>query len=82
MARTGIDFGDSEPAYRQLAGIVRDQILSGEIPPRRAIPTSRYLCETYGVGKGTVVRAMSLLKDEGLIEAVHGRGFFAAERER
>jgi DNA-binding GntR family transcriptional regulator len=80
MAKREIDFSDREHVYRQLAGFIRDDIESGKIPARHAIPSSRDLRERYGVGKGTVVRATDLLKAEGLIEFVKGRGFFVTER--
>lgn len=78
----GIDPGVREAAYRQLAVIVREQITSGRILPGHAIPTRNELRETYEVGKTTVIRAMEILKEEGLIESEPGRGFFVAERSR
>ena len=71
-----IDREWDEPVYQQVAGILRDQITSGKIPPRRPIPSVRTLCETYGVARVTASKAVRLLADEGLVRNVPGRGWF------
>jgi GntR family transcriptional regulator len=80
MARTEIDHGDRDPLYRQLADIIRGQIESGEIPPRRAVPSKRMLRQRYDVSARTVDAAMAILRAEGLIEAEPGKGLFVTER--
>jgi DNA-binding GntR family transcriptional regulator len=80
MARTEIDHGDRDPLYRQLADIIRGQIESGEIPPRRAVPSKRMLRQRYDVSARTVDAAMGILRAEGLIEAEPGKGLFVTER--
>jgi GntR family transcriptional regulator len=75
-----IDFDGPVPVYRQLAAILRDKIKSGEIPPARPIPSKRSLKETYGVGASTVDRAVGLLREEGLLETVLGKGLFVCRR--
>ena len=80
MARTEIDHGDRDPLYRQLADIIRGQIESGEIPPRRAVPSKRLLRQRYDVSARTVDAAMAILRAEGLIEAEPGKGLFVTER--
>ena len=83
MARTEIDHGDREPVYRQLAEIIRAQIESGQIPPRRAVPSKRTLMQEHGVSARTVDSAMALLRAEGLIETEPGKGLFVVpESER
>jgi DNA-binding GntR family transcriptional regulator len=79
MARTEIDHGDRDPLYRQLADIIRGQIESGEIPPRRAVPSKRMLRQRYDVSARTVDAAMAILRSEGLIEAEPGKGLFVTE---
>ena len=79
MARTEIDHGDRDPLYRQLADIIRGQIESGEIPPRRAVPSKRLLRQRYDVSARTVDAAMAILRAEGLIEAEPGKGLFVTE---
>jgi len=71
-----IDRDWDEPVYQQVAGILRDQIKSGKIEPRRPIPSIRTLCETYGIARATAGKAIHMLSDEGLIRRVPGKGWF------
>lgn len=64
------------PVYLQLAAIIRAQIESGELEPRRPIPSKRYLVERYEVARSTVDKAVNVLKSEGLISTVPGRGLY------
>lgn len=80
-----LDPEDHIPLYLQLAAILRQQAESGEIPVYRAIPSKKALVQTYGVAPGTVERALGVLKDEGLLETVPGRGLYVTapeDRER
>jgi GntR family transcriptional regulator len=71
-----IDREWDEPVYQQVAGFLRDQIRSGQIEPRRPIPSVRTLCETYGIARATAGKAIHVLADEHLIRRVPGRGWF------
>ena len=71
-----IDRRRSAPVYEQLAGVLRQQILSGEIEPDMALPSKRELREAYHVSPGTSERAFAILREEGLIRTVPGRGVF------
>jgi GntR family transcriptional regulator len=62
----------------QLASLLRAGIASGDIGPR--VPSLTELTEETGLTLNTVQRALRILKDEGLIYAVPGRGSFVAER--
>jgi len=78
-----LDMYSDVPLYRQLADVLRQRIVSGEIPPRSPLPSGKTLVETYGVARGTVEKAIKVLQAEGLVGTVPGRGIFvvpAAER--
>ena len=75
-----IDPLDATPVYRQIAGVIRGRITSGEIPPRRAIPSEKQLMGEFGAARETVRKAVKLLRDEGLVEIVQGRGAYVTER--
>ena len=77
-----LDPDDREPLYRQLAAIIREQIQSGQIPPRRAVPSKRMLRQQYGISARTVDAAMTLLRDEGLVEREQGKGLFVTEPDQ
>lgn len=68
------------PVYVQLADILRDQIRSGELAPRRPLPSIRTLQQTYDVSDGTVKKAVAVLRAEGLVRTVTGRGVFVVDR--
>lgn len=76
-----IDADTDVPVYQQLVAILRGQIDSGEIQPRRAIPSKRLLSEEYRVSPGTVERAIQALRAEGYLKTVPGRGLFVRPPE-
>lgn len=76
-----IDREWDEPVYLQLAGIIREQINSGELEPRRPIPSVRTLTQRYGVARMTAAKAIRVLADEGLVRVVPGRGWFVAPKD-
>lgn len=71
-----IDFRSREPSYRQLAAILREKITSGEWGHDHTVPPVRQLGRDYGLSGETVVKAVAVLQDEGLVVAVPGRGTF------
>jgi GntR family transcriptional regulator len=75
-----IDHESDVPVYEQLASILRGQIESGELAPRRPLPSIRTLQQQYGVSDGTVKHALRLLKDEGLVRTVTGRGIYVRQQ--
>ncbi len=58
----------------QLAGILRERITAGKLGPR--VPSIMELAGESGLSAATVKRALRLLRDEGLIYTVPGRGTF------
>jgi DNA-binding GntR family transcriptional regulator len=67
-----------EPLYLQLAAIIRSQIGSGQLPSRTRVPSISYLAAEHDLATVTVRRAMNVLRTEGLITTVPGRGTFVA----
>ncbi len=76
LCRVPIDHEAPEPLYQQLAGILRVQIEAGDYPPRTRVPSITHLAAEHAVAEVTVRKAMAVLKDEGLIVTVPGRGTF------
>ena len=75
-----IDHLTGEPVYLQLACILREMITSGEIAPRQPMPSIKTITQQYGVAKGTAEKAFGVLRDEGLVVTVPGRGIYVIDR--
>lgn len=72
-----LDFeADDRPPYLQAAELLREEITSGRLKPGDKLPSSRTLQERYGIASSTVQNALRLLKSEGHIYSVQGRGSF------
>lgn len=71
-----IDKGSYEPAYLQLANILRQSVATGRLRPGDQLPSESQLCERYDVSPMTVRRAINLLADQGVVVAEQGRGTF------
>ena len=75
-----IDHEGDVPVYIQLADILRAKIESGELAPRRPVPSKRTLMQDYGVAGGTIDKAIGILRAEGLVRTVVGRGIYVTAR--
>jgi GntR family transcriptional regulator len=75
-----IDHEGDVPVYIQLADILRARIESGELAPRRPVPSKRTLMQDYGVAGGTIDKAIGILRAEGLVRTVTGRGIYVTGR--
>ena len=67
------DRGDPRPLHDQVAGAIRRAISDGEAQAGEQIPQARDLAEVLGVNRNTVLRALRILRDEGLLEMGRGR---------
>lgn len=67
-----------EPAYQQLAGLLARRIRAGEWRTG-PLPSVKSLQQDYGVGRDTVLHALRLLRDQGLIFTVAKRGSYVAQ---
>ena len=64
------------PVYRQLAEIIAARIRSGDIRPGMPVPSIRQLQQEHGSATNTIRHAFDVLRDEGLIVTVPGKGNF------
>jgi DNA-binding GntR family transcriptional regulator len=60
--------------YLEIAADVREQIRAGSLPIGAKLPALRAMASTYTVAPGTVAAALDLLRSEGLIDTVQGKG--------
>ena len=73
MALRAVDRDDPTPLHEQVAATIRRAISDGEAGPGDRIPQARDLAAVLGVNANTVLRALRLLRDEGLLEMGRGR---------
>ena len=73
LAIPAIDRSDPTALHEQVAAAIRRAITDGEAGPGDRIPQVRDLATVLGVNKNTVLRALHLLRDEGLLEMGRGR---------
>lgn len=76
----GVECDGDVVLYRRVAEVLRMWIESGELGPRRRLPSVAELMEEFGIARGTAVRAQQVLVDEGLAEMVPGWGIYVLER--
>ena len=67
-----IDRESYEPAYLQLANILRRQISEGVFRPGDQLPSESQLCRRYAISPMTVRRAINLLADQGVVRHCPG----------
>ena len=72
-----VDHGAPQPAYKQLAAILRAKIAKGEWP-NGPLPSVKQLQQEHDVGRDTVLRAVEILRDEGLVFTVPRRGTYVS----
>ena len=73
-----VDHSSPTPAYEQLASVLRARIAAGDWSTG-PLPSVKALQETYDVGRDTVLRAIELLRSEGLVFTVPRRGTYVAQ---
>lgn len=71
-----IDRADDKPPYRQIAGMLREAISSGQLSAGERLPSEAALIAHFGVARMTVRQAVQDLRTEGLVLSEHGRGVF------
>ena len=75
-----IDYDAPDPPSRQIAAHIRGAIEAGELLPGRKIPSETDIVQAIGVARTTARRAVALLRAEGTVVTVAGRGSYVAER--
>jgi GntR family transcriptional regulator len=74
MLGVKVDRDEPTELYEQVAGEIRRAIADGEAKPGERLPPARDLAAVLGVNTNTVLRALRMLRDEGLLEFRRGRG--------
>lgn len=69
----------AQPLYVRLAEQLREGILSKRWNPGDTLPSEPELCAQHSVSRGTVVKAIELLIQEGLVQRKQGSGTFVSK---
>lgn len=83
MALTRPDLRRSSPVplKQQIVDHITDSIARGDIRPGDKLPGGRELAEDWEVGYSTILNAVKVLTDGGVLVATMGKGTFVAESQ-
>jgi GntR family transcriptional regulator len=65
-----------EPAYLQLANLLREKIADGHFRAGEKLPSESELRSQYDVSQMTVRRAIKILQEQGVVTSSQGKGTF------
>lgn len=78
MLQVKIDRTEPVGLHEQVAAEIRRAIAEGEAGSGDRLPPAKDLAAVIGVNTNTVLRALRMLRDEGLLEFRRGRGISVA----
>jgi GntR family transcriptional regulator len=73
-----VDRAEPVALHDQVAAEIRRAIAEGEAGPGERLPLAKDMAAVLGVNKNTVLRALHVLRDEGLLDFQRGRGITVA----
>ncbi|MBR5306407.1 MAG: GntR family transcriptional regulator [Oscillospiraceae bacterium] len=76
-----LNHNSSVPLYAQLAKIIEENILNGELKDGEKVPSENQLCKQYNVSRITVRQALAKLEQKNLLYSVHGKGTFVQTKQ-
>lgn len=65
--------------YQRIVQDYSEKIRLGRLTAGTKLPSTRELADTYGIAPGTVQRALTELRNAGLIYSHQGRGSFVSD---
>ncbi|MGQ5649482.1 GntR family transcriptional regulator [Streptomyces sp. EKR5.2] len=65
--------------YEEIAESLRARIAAGEFAPGTTIPSGRDLAEQWSVSRATAIKAVDVLRSDGVVVAKQGTGFVVTE---
>lgn len=76
--RIPLDRESTVPLYQQIRDFLKENILSGALPPDARLPSSRQLARDLGVNRITVETAYDELEADGLVYSQRGSGTYVS----
>ena len=77
-----MNFNTDKPIYLQIADVICDRILSGELKGGDRIPSVREYGADIGVNPNTMMRSYEKLTSDGIIFNKRGIGYFVADNAK
>ena len=74
-------FDPMTPIWLQVATQIKQQIVTGVLPPGTKLPGGRDLAVKYGINPNTAARIYQELEREGICETRRGLGTYVTEDE-
>lgn len=71
-----ISYQSKDPIYIQIVSQIKKLVLDGKLKPGDSIPAMRTLAKDLNVSVITVQKAYEILRDEGFLNTVVGKGTF------
>jgi GntR family transcriptional regulator len=73
-------FDYAPPKYAQVVAEIRRRIESGEYPAGSLLPSEKQLGDAFDVSRPTIVKSLSVLRQDGWIDTQQGKGSFVRGR--
>ena len=73
---------DTEPLFLQIARLIQEQIMDGELEPGERAPSTNELAAFHSINPATARKGLSLLVDAGVLEKRRGIGMFVTDGAR
>ncbi len=74
-----LDVSDARNPSEQVAAKLRQAIEQGIYKPAERLPTGTQLASEYGVARGTVLRALDILRAERRVQSWQGKGTYVRD---
>ncbi len=68
--------------WETIRELLIQRIAEGVYPRDKALPSERALAEEFSVARATLRQALQSIADDGMLYAVHGRGYFIRTSEK
>jgi DNA-binding transcriptional regulator YhcF (GntR family) len=75
-------FDDRSPIYRQIAGRIEDEVLSGTLADDEQVMSTNKYAAFHRINPATVNKAFQQLVDDGILYKRRGIGMFVSPRAR
>lgn len=76
MRNLTLQIQTADPVHVQITRLLREKILSGQLPPAERLPSTDEMARLWHVNRSSIIKAMARLTAEGLIERSQKRGTF------